>query len=188
MDKISENYGSFTEYIKAFLQTFLGWIIGVIALCIMFGFDSCATKQYSEQYNDEYKEQIKDSVRWITNVKDSIAIKWIEKQKDSSVVIVDEQGNVKRTDNYHYIYRSKDSDKKNVVTEYIYKDRYKNIYHNVYHKVYVKVTPRETWWCKLSRKIGNLLLITAILAIIGGIIYLYRKPIINFIKGKIKGF
>lgn len=141
---------------------------------------SCRTVQETEKTKSEHHIEIKDSVNIrdsvrITdklNVRDSVLI------KDSTVVVVDEQGNVIRTELYRERERYRDLEKDYSWLQKQYHDLYLKYQETTADTVFIEHEQQLTGWEQFRLDVGGWAIVTVIiiiLIIIGRQIYgLYK--------------
>lgn len=125
-------------------------------LCLILA-SSCRTTQQIEKTKSEHQVEIKDSVNIrdsirITdklNVRDSIRI------KDSTVVVVDEQGNVIRTELYRERERYRDLEKDYSWLQEQYHNLYRAYQESKADTVYIEQKQQLTRWQQFQQDIGG---------------------------------
>lgn len=140
----------------------------VLATLLLLVVWSCRTVQEVEKTKSEHHIEIKDSVNIrdsvrITdklNVRDSVLI------KDSTVVVVDEQGNVIRTELYRERERYRDLEKDYSWLQKQYHDLYLKLQETTADTVFIEHEQQLTRWEQFRLDVGGWAIVTVIIIIL----------------------
>lgn len=152
----------------------------VLATLLLLMVWSCRTVLEVEKTKSEHHIEIKDSVNIrdsvrITdklNVRDSMLI------KDSTVVVVDEQGNVIRTELYRERERYRDLEKDYSWLQKQYHDLYLKHQETTTDTVFIEHEQQLTKWEQFRLDVGGwalVIIITSTLIFVGWIVYKFQK-------------
>lgn len=152
----------------------------VLATLLLLMVWSCRTVLEVEKTKSEHHIEIKDSVNIrdsvrITdklNVRDSMLI------KDSTVVVVDEQGNVIRTELYRERERYRDLEKDYFLLQEQFHDIYLKLQETRTDTVYIEREQQLTRWQQIKQKLsgwGLGIVIITICFIVGKIVHIKNR-------------
>lgn len=155
-------------------------LIWILSILLLITANSCRTVQEIEKTKSEHHIEIKDSVNIrdsvrITdkvNVRDSVLI------KDSTVLVVDEQGNVIRTELYRERERYRDLEKDYFQLQEQFHDIYLKFQEAKSDTIYIEREQQLTKWEQFRLNIGGWvfgIIIITVMIIIGWIVYRFKK-------------
>lgn len=152
-------------------------LIWILSILVLISVNSCRTVQGVEKTYSEHQIEIKDSVNIrdsvrITdrlNVRDSLRI------KDSTVIVVDEQGNVVRTEIYRERDRYRDLEKDYFWLQEQYHDLYLRQQEYRSDTTYIERERQLTRWQQLQLDIGGWAMGGFVVMVIILIVYIYTK-------------
>lgn len=150
------------------------WIFSILFLLLV---SSCRTTQQIEKTKSEHLVEVKDSVNFRDSVRitDKLNIRDSVRIKDSTVVVVDEQGNVIRTELYRERERYRDLEKDYSSLQEQYHDLYLKLQETTADTVFFEREQQLTRWQQLQLDIGGWAMGGFIVMIIFLILYIYAK-------------
>ena len=149
------------------------YILATLLLLVVW---SCRTVQEVEKTKSEHHIEIKDSlnIRDSVRITDKLNVRDSVRIKDSTVVVVDEQGNVIRTELYRERERYRNLEKDYSWLQEQYHDLYLELQESRADTVYVEREQQLTRWEQFRMDVGGwsiFLIIIIIFVIAGRIIY-----------------
>lgn len=153
------------------------YILATLLLLVVW---SCRTAQEVEKTKSEHHIEIKDSlnIRDSIRITDKLNVRDSLRIKDSTVVVVDEQGNVIRTELYRERERYRDLEKDYSSLQEQYHDLFLRHQEATSDTVYTEREQQLTRWEQIRLDVGGWaigVVIIVILIVVGYIIYKLRK-------------
>lgn len=153
------------------------YIIWIFSILLAISASSCRTTQEFDKKKSEHHLEIKDSlnIRDSVRITDKLNVRDSLRIKDSTVIIVDEQGNVIRTELYRERERYRDLEKDYSSLQELYHNLYLKYHETTADTVYIEREQQLTRWQKLQLDIGGWAIGGFIVIIISLIFYIYAK-------------
>lgn len=152
-------------------------LIWILSILILLSISSCRTTQQIENTKSEHLVEVKDSIniRDSVRITDKLNVRDSVRIKDSTVVVVDEQGNVIRTELYRERERYRDLEKDYSWLQEQYQNLYLKHQETTADTVYIEREQQLTRWQQLQLDIGGWAMGGFIVMIIFLIFYIYVK-------------
>ena len=153
------------------------YILATLLLLVVW---SCRTVQEVEKTKSEHHIEIKDSlnIRDSVRITDKLNVRDSVRIKDSTVVVVDEQGNVIRTELYRERERYRNLEKDYSWLQEQYHDLYLELQESRADTVYVEREQQLTRWEQFRLDVGGWAIgpvIIVILIVVGYMIYKLKR-------------
>lgn len=157
-------------------------LIWILSILILLSVSSCRTTQQIENTKSEHLVEVKDSIniRDSVRITDKLNVRDSVRIKDSTVVVVDEQGNVIRTELYRERERYRDLEKDYFLLQEQFHDIYLKLQETRTDTVYIEREQQLTKWEQFRLNIGGWvfgIIIITVMIIIGWIVYRFKKTI-----------
>lgn len=153
------------------------WIFSILFLMFV---SSCRTTQKIERTMSEHLVEVKDSIniRDSVRITDKLNVRDSVRIKDSTVVVLDEQGNVIRTELYRERERYRDLEKDYFLLQEQFHDIYLKLQETRTDTVYIEREQQLSKWEQFRLNIGGWvfgIIIITVIIIIGWIVYRFKK-------------
>lgn len=155
-------------------------LIWILSILFLLSVSSCHTTQQVEKTKSEHLVEVKDSIniRDSVRITDKLKVRDSVRIKDSTVVVVDEQGNVIRTELYRERERYRDLEKDYFLLQEQFHDIYLKLQETRTDTVYIEREQQLTKWEQFRLNIGGWvfgIIIITVMIIIGWIVYRFKK-------------